>query len=234
MKHGIRRLPQLWRATRLARRWYHARTGAYPDWRELIAADPARWTSARTAAAGGPRVLLATAIGSYAHAVTLESALAAALTFRGADVHVLLCDGSMTACALANIVICSSILDARDQDAGGKATIFPVDLQGQAEKVWWDGVAWMDYWWTMGSNINHGSYHYYYMYCLERACDLKRINLLAGHPWYNEGALVLVDEQLNADTGAWTKTDTHKPSDILNTCFALLFLNRSTPAITSD
>src|SRR4029453_9248371 len=32
-------------------------------------------------------------------AVTLESALAAALTFRGSEVHALLCDGSMTACA---------------------------------------------------------------------------------------------------------------------------------------
>jgi len=99
MKHGIRRLPQLWRATRLARRWYRARTGAYPDWQQLIAADAQRWQSARAAAANGPRVLFATAIGSYAHAVTLESALAAALTFRGANVHVLLCDGAMTACA---------------------------------------------------------------------------------------------------------------------------------------
>ena len=99
MKHGIRRLPQLWRATRLARRWYHARTGAYPDWQRLIAADAQRWQSARAAAANGPRVLFATAIGSYAHAVTLESSLAAALTFRGANVHVLLCDGAMTACA---------------------------------------------------------------------------------------------------------------------------------------
>ena len=42
---------------------------------------------------------MATAIGSYAHAVTLESALAAALTFRGAEVHALLCDGTMSACA---------------------------------------------------------------------------------------------------------------------------------------
>jgi hypothetical protein len=99
MKHRIRRLPQLWRSTRLARRWYHARAGAYPDWQKLIAADSARWQSARAAAANGPRVLFATAIGSYAHAVTLESALAAALTFRGANVHVLLCDGAMTACA---------------------------------------------------------------------------------------------------------------------------------------
>jgi hypothetical protein len=42
---------------------------------------------------------MATAIGSYAHAVTLESALAVALTFRGAEVHALLCDGTLTACA---------------------------------------------------------------------------------------------------------------------------------------
>jgi len=99
MKRGIRRFPRLWRATRLARRWYYARTGAYPDWRTLIAPEEELWQSARAAAQGGPRVLMATAIGSYAHAATLESALAAGLTFRGAEVHALLCDGAMTACA---------------------------------------------------------------------------------------------------------------------------------------
>lgn len=99
MKHGIRKFPALWRATRLARRWYHARADAYPDWRQALAADSGLWESARRAAAGGPRVLMATSIGSYAHAITLESAIAAALTFRGAEVHALLCDGAMTACA---------------------------------------------------------------------------------------------------------------------------------------
>src|SRR5690606_17936053 len=64
-----------------------------------LAAGQPLWDSARAAASGGPRVLMATAIGSYAHAVTLESALAAALTFRGAEVHALICDGSVTACA---------------------------------------------------------------------------------------------------------------------------------------
>src|SRR5215813_11509852 len=83
----------------MARRWYHARRDAYPDWRAALGADPALWNSARSSAQGGPRVLMATAIGSYAHAVTLESALAAALTFRGAEVHALLCDGTLTACA---------------------------------------------------------------------------------------------------------------------------------------
>jgi hypothetical protein len=99
VRHGIRKIPALWRASRLARRWYHARTGAYPDWSAVIARNPRLWTSARGAAQGGPRVLMATAIGSYAHAITLESALAAALTFRGAEVHALLCDTEMPACA---------------------------------------------------------------------------------------------------------------------------------------
>ena len=99
MKRGIRRFPYAWRASRLARRWLHARAGAYPDFSSLIAESPEPWQSARAAAASGPRVLMASAIGSYAHAVTLESALAVALTFRGAEVHALLCDGSMTACA---------------------------------------------------------------------------------------------------------------------------------------
>jgi hypothetical protein len=98
MKHGIRRIPALWRASRLVRRWYYARRGAYPDWRKAIAGSTL-WDSARQAAQDGPRVLMATGIGSYAHAVTLESALAVALTFRGAAVHVLLCDGALTACA---------------------------------------------------------------------------------------------------------------------------------------
>jgi len=99
VKHFIRKFPTLWRTTRLVRRWYHARRDAYPDWTAAIAADQQLWKSARAATHDGPRILMATAIGSYAHAVTLESALAAALTFRGAEVHALVCDGTMTACA---------------------------------------------------------------------------------------------------------------------------------------
>jgi hypothetical protein len=136
--------------------------------------------------------------------------------------------GSMTACGLGNIIICTGVLESRE------SKLYTPEMEARAEKAWWDGVAWLDNNWTVDRNINHGSYHYYYLYCLERACDMKRVNLLAGHPWYNEGALVLVDEQLNGDDGSWIKNDTHRPSNILNTCFALLFLNRSTPAITGD
>src|SRR5688572_4478609 len=85
--------------TRLARRWYYARYDAYPDWREILAANSELWNSARASAQGGPRVLMATAIGSYAHAVPLESALPAPLPSGAAEVHALLCAGSMSASA---------------------------------------------------------------------------------------------------------------------------------------
>jgi hypothetical protein len=99
MKRFLRPFPSAWRASRLARRWYYARFDAYPDWKPIVQGAEPMWRSARLAAQGGPRVLMATGIGSYAHAVTLESALAAALTFRGAEVHALVCDGALTACA---------------------------------------------------------------------------------------------------------------------------------------
>jgi hypothetical protein len=99
MKHVLRSVPALWRASRLVRRWYHARFNAYPDWRPLLKGDDGTWKAAQQRARGGPRVLLASSIGSYAHAVTLESALAVALTLRGAEVHALLCDGAISACA---------------------------------------------------------------------------------------------------------------------------------------
>ena len=135
--------------------------------------------------------------------------------------------GSMTCCGLANILICTTILQAR------KSRSLSEELLQKTEKAWWDGVAWLDYFWTVDRNVNRGNYHYYFLYCLERVGDLKRVNLIAGHPWYPEGAQVLVDQQ-DMVSGAWTKQDTHKPCDVLNTCFALLFLNRATPAITGD
>jgi hypothetical protein len=138
--------------------------------------------------------------------------------------------GSMTACGLANLLISSSILEAR-----GNQTYLS-SFAEKTEKAFYDGVAWLQDHWTMASNINKSNYHYYYLYCIERVGDLRGVNLIAGNPWYNEGAQILVDQQTQQGKarGAWEKNDTHSPHDILNTCFALLFLNRSTPAITAD
>src|SRR5687767_10378544 len=99
MSRVVRRFPRFWRVSRLVRRWYHARAGAYPDWGRVLRGQEAAWTAARQAAVGGQRILLSSAIGSQAHVVTLESALAVALTLRGAEVEVLLCDQALPACA---------------------------------------------------------------------------------------------------------------------------------------
>jgi hypothetical protein len=85
---------------RLLARWLRTRTYAYPRWDALVARDRGLWDEARARAHGGPRILIATAVGGHPYAVTLESLLAVALTLRGAEVHFLLCDGVLPGCEL--------------------------------------------------------------------------------------------------------------------------------------
>lgn len=60
--------------------------------------DGALWTAGLKEAKKGPKVLIATSVGSHLAGTTLESALAVALTLRGTDVHLLLCDAALPAC----------------------------------------------------------------------------------------------------------------------------------------
>ena len=70
---------------------------ADPNWLGLGAGDEP-WAAARARAKGGPRVLIATAVGLHMPSTILESALAVGLTWRGAEVDALLCDGALPAC----------------------------------------------------------------------------------------------------------------------------------------
>ncbi len=90
--------PPIDRRLRLALRSWRARRSALPDWRALIGAEWGEWEAAREAARGGPKVLVATSVGAHTAGAILESALAIALALRGAEVHVLLCDGVLPAC----------------------------------------------------------------------------------------------------------------------------------------
>lgn len=69
-----------------------------PDWGRIIAADPLSWACRPKAGGDRPRVLMATAIGGHGPATVIESTLAAALTLRKAEVHVLLCDQRLPGC----------------------------------------------------------------------------------------------------------------------------------------
>jgi hypothetical protein len=70
----------------------------YMDWSELVARDSARWQRA-LATASGPQVLIGTTIGRFKWEVNFDSALAVALTLRGARVRVLVCDHQLPACS---------------------------------------------------------------------------------------------------------------------------------------
>lgn len=72
-----------------------------PVWKPILAREAPRWEAAMSKAKGGPKVLLATSLGAYDNGVLLESTLAAALTLRGAEVHVLLCDKALPACQMS-------------------------------------------------------------------------------------------------------------------------------------
>ncbi|MFO0981507.1 MAG: prenyltransferase/squalene oxidase repeat-containing protein [Planctomycetota bacterium] len=67
--------------------------------------------------------------------------------------------------------------------------------------------------------LGHVLFHYYFLYGLERATALAHHGeLIGGRNWYEEGALHLLAHE-NGDGGF---------SELINTCFALLFLRRAT------
>ena len=104
--------------------------------------------------------------------------------------------------------------------------------QAAIDKAVADGVAWLGANWTVADNPpQQRFYSYMYLYGLERVGDLRRVALIAGHDWYSEGADVFLRDQ--SDDGHWVRTDTHQPADVLNTCFALLFLDRASLAVTT-
>jgi hypothetical protein len=76
--------------------------GPLPDWRRLIDRSRDMWTRA-VAEAAGPRVLIGTYIGGHPQMTVIESALAVALTLRGARVDTLLCDEQLPGCTRAKI-----------------------------------------------------------------------------------------------------------------------------------
>lgn len=70
-------------------------------WESIIRARRSEWEHAKNSARKGPKVLIATSTGKEGMAGPVESLLAAALTLRGANVHILLCDQYLPACSIA-------------------------------------------------------------------------------------------------------------------------------------
>jgi len=75
----------------------------FPDWEALIGADESIWNAQKNKPGRKPKVLIATNVGGHGPVCVVESMLAAALTLRGAEVHILLCDAALPGCLQAQI-----------------------------------------------------------------------------------------------------------------------------------
>ncbi|MCC7139688.1 MAG: hypothetical protein IT460_14790 [Planctomycetes bacterium] len=131
--------------------------------------------------------------------------------------------GGMTACGIGTIMAARYILMKRDDESWKKRD------QNAVQQSIYDGCAWLDANWSPFENPQKKSenvYHIYYLYCVERAFDLIGNNLVGKRHWYVEMAQQLVGRQ--NEKGFWDSNSTHKPGEVLDTCFSLLFLKRST------
>lgn len=91
----------LLRPLRIARLRRYARTEGHENWPALIGRDMPAWEAALRSAQGGLRVLIATSIGGHFALNAIDRLLAVALTLRGAEVRIALCDRVLNACQMA-------------------------------------------------------------------------------------------------------------------------------------
>jgi hypothetical protein len=134
--------------------------------------------------------------------------------------------GGMTACGVSIVVMARFVLS----DAGRKKAQW--DARPDAKRVQDavnNGRAWLINNWSPFENPQKKQgniYHLYYLYAFERMMDLIGKNLLGKHNWYNEMGQAILNRQ--AEDGHWKTGVTLEPGDVQDTCFALLFLKRST------
>jgi Mg-chelatase subunit ChlD len=124
--------------------------------------------------------------------------------------------GSMTTAGLAGLAVSLHLLGR--------------DVEG-ADVALREGVDWLDRSFRLDGNPPSISWHYYYLYGLERAGRLLGKEFFGTHEWYPEGARYLVDNQ--AKDGSWEGHGSHG-DEIQDTAFALLFLTLATEKLGEE
>jgi len=140
--------------------------------------------------------------------------------------------GSMTSAGVAILAIGRDILGEGD-------TWLTKDNDRHVREGMWEGLAWLQGNWDLYDNPGQpGNWPFYWIYGLERCARLSGVEYVGLHDWYAEGATRLVTDQ--RPDGSWPKNPRMKPkgdqnvrwwSDQVDTCFAILFLTKSTPEI---
>ncbi|HEX5054389.1 MAG TPA: hypothetical protein VFZ65_21605 [Planctomycetota bacterium] len=134
--------------------------------------------------------------------------------------------GSMTTAGITGLVIARS---GMVQTGLAKADVMP-----KVDAAILSGFAWLAAEFHVRSNPGYidraDDNWYYYLYGLERACEIAGVALVQGRDWYFEGALQLMPQQ--EKNGAF-RLERAQGWVVDSTCFAVLFLKKATlPAIT--
>lgn len=131
--------------------------------------------------------------------------------------------GSMTSAGTSGLLLARAGMAARGET--DKA------LLGRFDDAIRDGYAWLADEFSVRVNpgfAERADHHWYYwLYCLERSCELAGIARLQGRDWYYEGGLQLLSQQ--QENGSFRA---EHPATLLldSTCFAILFLAKATAA----
>ena len=133
--------------------------------------------------------------------------------------------GSMTTAGLSGLLICRAVLS----DLGLKRATVLTKIDRALDQ----GYAWIGANFDVGANPGDlGRAHhwtYYYLYGLERACELAAVAHIQGHDWYFEGAMNLLHWQ--RESGEWPPEHRYHGDNygfgVERTSFALLFLKKS-------
>lgn len=130
--------------------------------------------------------------------------------------------GSMTSAGISGLLLAQAGMAA----AGRSDRALSRDIDGAVQ----DAFAWLASEFSVRCNpgfAERADHHvYYWLYGLERSCELAGLAWLQDRDWYYEGALQLLSQQ--QDNGSFRAEQT---SSLLldTTCFAVLFLAKATP-----
>jgi hypothetical protein len=136
--------------------------------------------------------------------------------------------GSMTCAGLTGLALCMAALATDD---GGKSKPNARLEDARLEDALRNGFAWLSQnrtvRWNAGAVPHRSEFYFYWLYSLERACELSRIGLIDGWDWYHDGAQVLL--ALQDDNGCFGDATLEEQ------CLAVLFLKKAQlPAITGS
>ncbi|MHC4896315.1 MAG: hypothetical protein ACYTGW_04330 [Planctomycetota bacterium] len=131
---------------------------------------------------------------------------------------------SMTTAGLTGIALCNAVLSSGKKGKRSKRQTNP--LQSKMERARQAGFAWMLRNFSVRTNrYSNIGWYYYYMYGLERVCELSQIALIGDRDWYFEGATVLVEMAAGGTSGHFNG------ADMAGDCFAILFLKLASPPL---